>query len=144
MAAYPNTLAITAANALVNGRDHLNVTPVIKAVVRDLKRYLLCNSKTKGTRVLPVGYSSAAVPHINYTPGFLEYLYDGDKDATIDFWSVSQFANLGTCFRILTMYTHSSPNMDGLDNRISKSPAGIGWYACFASPACEYCALIMH
>jgi hypothetical protein len=144
MAAYPNTLAITAANELVNGRDHLNVTPVIKAVVRDLKRHLLFNSKTKGTRILPVGYSSAAVLHINYTPGFLEYLYYGDKEATVDFWSVSRFVSLGTGFRILTMYTHSSPNMAGLGGRICKSLAGTEWYACFVSPACGHCALIMH
>jgi hypothetical protein len=144
MSAYPNTLAITAANELVNGRGHLNVTPVIKAVVRDLKRYLLCNSKTRGTRILPVGYSSASVPDINYTPGFLEYLYYGDKEATVDFWSVSRFVNLGTGFRILTMYTHSSPNMAGLGRRICKSLAGIGWYAYFASPACGHCALMTH
>jgi len=95
MAAYPNTLAITAANELVNGRDNLHATPVLKAVVRDLKRYLLCNSKTKGTRILPVGYCSAAVPHINLTPGFLEYLYYGDKEATVDFWSFAEYGWTG-------------------------------------------------
>jgi hypothetical protein len=91
-----------------------------------------------------VGYSSAAVLHINYTPGFLEYLYYGDKEATVDFWSVSRFVSLGTGFRILTMYTHSSPNMAGLGGRICKSLAGTEWYACFVSPACGHCALIMH
>jgi hypothetical protein len=102
MAAYPNTLAITAASSLVNGRDHLNVTPVIKAVVRDLKRYLVCSHKIRGTRILPVGYASASVPHINQTPGLLEYLYYGDKENTIDFWAVSQFEDLGADSKILT------------------------------------------
>ena len=89
MAAYPNTLEITAANGLVNGRDHLNVTPVLKAVIRDLKRYLARCSETKGTRTIPVGYSSACVPPINLTPGFIEYLYSGDRETTVDFWAVS-------------------------------------------------------
>jgi hypothetical protein len=102
MAAYPNTLAITAANELVNGRDHLNVTPVLKAVIRDLKRYLARSSKTTGTRILPVGYSSAHVPHINLTPGFIEYLYSGDKETTIDFWGVSSLGHLGTDSKALT------------------------------------------
>lgn len=102
MAAYPNTLAITAANGLVNGCGHLNVTPVLKAVVRDLKRYLARSSKIKGTRILPVGYSPAHVPHINHTPGFMEYLYSGDKETTIDFLGVSSFGHLGTDSRALT------------------------------------------
>jgi hypothetical protein len=101
MAAYPNTLAITAANGLVNGRDHLNVTPVLKAVIRDLKRHLARSSKTQGTRILPVGYSSACVPHINLTPGFIEYLYSGDKETTVDFWGVSSFEHADTDSRAL-------------------------------------------
>lgn len=91
MAAYSNTLAITVANGLVNGRDHLNVTPVLKAVIRDLKRHLARSSETTGTRTIPVGYSSACVPPINLTPGFIEYLYSGDKETTVDFWAVSHF-----------------------------------------------------
>jgi hypothetical protein len=104
MAAYPNTLAITAANGLVNGRDHLNVTPVLKAVVRDLKKYLVCSSKIRGTRILPVGYASAHGQDINQNPGLLEYLYYGDKENTIDFWAVSHFDNLGAGFKILTTH----------------------------------------
>jgi len=103
MAAYPNTLAITAANSLVNGRGHLYVAPVLKATIRDLKRYLACSNDIRGTRILPVGYANADVPHINYNTDFLEYLYSGDKETTVDFWGVSRFADLGTNSRTLTI-----------------------------------------
>lgn len=89
LATYPNTLAITASNSLVNGRGHLHVAPVLKAIIRDLKRYLACSNKINGTRILPVGYANAAVPHINYQTDFQEYLYSGEKETTVDFWGVS-------------------------------------------------------
>lgn len=102
MAAYPNTLAITAANSLVNGRGHLYVAPVLKAVIRDLKRYFVYCNKIRGTRLPPVGYANADVADINYNTDFLEYLYSGDKETTVDFWGVSRFTDLGTNPRILT------------------------------------------
>ncbi|KAI4716816.1 hypothetical protein E4T48_07002 [Aureobasidium sp. EXF-10727] len=95
MARYKNTLAIAAADSVVNSRDTLPVTPVLKAVVRDLKRYLLISNRSRGTRVLPVGYSSADVPHINQNPGFLEYLYYGDKENTVDFWALKNYGWAG-------------------------------------------------
>ncbi|KAG9603021.1 putative cytochrome P450, partial [Aureobasidium melanogenum] len=53
MAGYVNTLAIVAANSLVNNQDSLRATPVLKAVVRDLKRFLVLSNEKKGTRILP-------------------------------------------------------------------------------------------
>lgn len=104
MAAYPNTLALTASNMLVNGRGSLHAAPVLKAVIRDLKRYLACNNKIRGTRILPVGYANAAAPNINYQTDFQEYLYSGDKETTVDFWGVSCSPDLGTDRRTLTTH----------------------------------------
>jgi len=140
MAAYPNTLAITAANSLVNGRGHLYVAPVLKAIIRDLKRYLVCCNKIRGTRLLPVGYANADVADINYSTDFLEYLYSGDKETTVDFWGVSRFADLGTDLRTLTI-SHSLPIMVGVENPTYKSPAGFGWYVCLCVLECVQCAL---
>lgn len=94
MAGYVNTLAIIAANSLVNNHDSLRVTPVLKAVVRDLKRFLVLNSNNKGTRTLPVGYSPSLAEHINRQSGFLEYLCFGEKESTIDFLAASHHPGL--------------------------------------------------
>ncbi|CAD0110411.1 unnamed protein product, partial [Aureobasidium uvarum] len=95
MAGYRNTLAIAAGDSVVNSRSNLPATPVLKAVVRDLKRYLLSSNKSKGTRIIPVGYSSADALQINQHPGFLEYLYFGDKESTIDFWAPKNYGWVG-------------------------------------------------
>lgn len=89
MAGYVNTLAIVAANSLINNHDSLRATPVLKAVVRDLKRFLVLNNSSMGTRILPVGYSPAMVEHINQKSGFLEYLCYGERESTIDFLAAS-------------------------------------------------------
>jgi len=47
MANYTNTLGLVVANALLNGDDHISAVPVIKAVLRDLKRYM--NLKNEGS-----------------------------------------------------------------------------------------------
>ncbi|KAH0363540.1 glycolipid anchored surface protein GAS1, partial [Aureobasidium melanogenum] len=84
MAGYANTLGIVATYHMVRFRDSLHAFPVLKAVVRDLKRFLLSNNTRKGTRVLPVGYLQPTAVHIKRSE-FLEYLYLGDQESAIDF-----------------------------------------------------------
>jgi hypothetical protein len=110
MARYTNTLGIVAANSVVNHRDSLHATPVLKAVVRDLKKYLNFSNKSKRTRVLPVGYSPSSAVHINHS-GFLEYLYFGDEENAIDFLAVSCHSRLVAGSK--TLITHSSRTMGG-------------------------------
>ncbi|KAH0402784.1 glycolipid anchored surface protein GAS1, partial [Aureobasidium melanogenum] len=94
MARYTNTLGIVAANSVVNHRDSLHATPVLKAVVRDLKKYLNFSNRSKGTRVLPVGYSPSSAVHINHS-GFLDYLYFGDEENAIDFLALPNYGWAG-------------------------------------------------
>ncbi|KEQ63463.1 glycolipid anchored surface protein GAS1 [Aureobasidium melanogenum CBS 110374] len=88
MAGYANTLGIVATYHMAGFRDSLHAFPVLKAVIRDLKRFLLASHKSKGTRVLPVGYSQPTAVHIKRSE-FLEYLYLGDQESAIDFLAAS-------------------------------------------------------
>ena len=85
MAAFPNTLGVFAASEVVNTKATLVVTPVIKAVVRDLKTYMELRSEVAGQRVLPVGYSAAGTAQDRIV---FKYLTAGDKRGAIDFWAV--------------------------------------------------------
>ncbi|KAK6000292.1 hypothetical protein QM012_003924 [Aureobasidium pullulans] len=118
MAGYANTLGIIAANSVVNHSDSLHATPVMKAVVRDLKRFLLFRNKSKGTRVLPVGYSPSSAVHINHS-GFLEYLYFGYEEETIDFLALPNWGWVGA---------NSNMHMSGWNALINR-------YENFAMPA---------
>lgn len=104
MSCYPNTLGLTAADAVVNSHHSLRATPVIKAVIRDLKKYMIWSNKYNGTRILPVSYSAADVLNITRPQGFLEYLYLGDQASAVDFWMVSCVQGLWTKSETLTSF----------------------------------------
>lgn len=87
MAQYPNTLGILAGMSIINSHDTQKAAPVIKAVVRDLKRYMKLKNAASGQRILPVGYTAATVVQFDTTA--LEYLSTGDPASSIDFWTVS-------------------------------------------------------
>lgn len=87
MAKFPNTLGVSAANALINDDASLSAAPVLKAVVRDLKRYMQLKHDTTRQRILSVGYD-AATRHTRDRM-VLDYLTSGDKDTSLDHWTVS-------------------------------------------------------
>lgn len=87
MAKYPNTLGLSAGNNVINNRDSQKATPVIRAVVRDLKRYMQLQNAASGQRILPVGYSAASVESLRATT--LNYLSLGEPTSSIDFFAVS-------------------------------------------------------
>ncbi|TIA00199.1 hypothetical protein D6C88_00262 [Aureobasidium pullulans] len=118
MSCYPNTLGLTAADAVVNSHHSLRATPVIKAVIRDLKKYMIWSNKHNGTRILPVSYSAADVLNITRPQGFLEYLYLGDQASAVDFWMCKNYSWVG----------ESSMAMSGWDSFLSR-------YEKFAIPA---------
>lgn len=89
LAAYPNCLGLIAANEVINDFHSANAAPVIRAVVRDLKRYLRLKHEVTGQRILPVGYSASAVMSLEGSTR--DYLAAGDEASRIDFWSVSSF-----------------------------------------------------
>jgi hypothetical protein len=59
MASYPNTLGLLAAGGLVNDEATLSATPVIKAIVRDLKKYMKMKNEVTRQRVHPIVYNAA-------------------------------------------------------------------------------------
>lgn len=94
MAQYPNTLGLLVASNLVNDKNSEKATPVVKAVVRDLKRYMKLQNETCGQRTVPIGYDAATTDGRDMT--ILDYLSLGDPASSIDFWTVS-FAPVWKC-----------------------------------------------
>jgi hypothetical protein len=87
MAQYPNTLGLLAGNGIINGPRNQRCAPVIKAVVRDLKRYMKVHHEATGQRIIPIGYTAAPVDLLDTT--VLGFLSQGDPASSIDFWTVS-------------------------------------------------------
>lgn len=88
LAMYPNCLGVLAGHEIINNQRSLKAVPVVRAVVRDLKRYLRLKHDLNGQRVLPVGYSTADVR--NLEPFIRDYLSAGEELSKIDFWAVSR------------------------------------------------------
>lgn len=88
MASYPNTLGIFAAYNLINRDMTLNCAPIIKAVVRDLKRYMGIRNQKTGQRMLPVGYSGSRDFDPRKDRALMSYLASRGLDG-VDFWGVS-------------------------------------------------------
>jgi hypothetical protein len=87
MASYPNTLGLLAGSEVVNNEATLAATPVLKATIRELKKYMKLKKETTGQRVLPIGYDAATSGARDQT--ILDYLAGGDSESSIDFWTVS-------------------------------------------------------
>lgn len=98
MAQYPNTLGMLAGNEVINGQSSLKCAPVIRAVIRDLKRYMKLRNEANGQRILPIGYTHADVGLMDTT--VLDFLSQGDPASSIDFWTVS--FNFAFSFEVLT------------------------------------------
>lgn len=118
LAAYPNCLGVLAGNEVVNDSNTVRAVPVIRAVVRDLKRYLRLKHEVTGQRVLPVGYSAADVRDLeDFTR---DYLSAGDEASRLDFWSVSLSEALLGCGTIL-LTRHRRTTIRGRVLRICRS-----------------------
>ena len=87
MAQYPNTLGLLAGVGLVNSKATEKAAPVVKAVVRDLKRYMKLQNIACGQRILPIGYTAATLDQLD--TAVLDYVSLGDPASSIDFWTVS-------------------------------------------------------
>lgn len=88
MAAYPNTLGVLVASEVINSHASTAAAPVIRAVTRDIKKYMAMARKTSEQRVLPAGYSAADVRMV--TRSTFDYLTAGSRDESIDFYCVSR------------------------------------------------------
>ena len=87
MAEFPNTLGALAAYKAVIGGITEACTPVIAAVVRDLKKYMKLKYEATGQRILPIGYCAATTHPRDKM--ILDYLSSQTEAERIDFWTVS-------------------------------------------------------
>lgn len=88
MATYSNTLGVLVANEVINDQASTAAAPVIRAVTRDIKRYMALAHEASEQRILPIGYSAADV-RMNTRPSF-DYLTADSVDESIDFFCVSR------------------------------------------------------
>ena len=83
-AKYDNTLAFFSANEVVNDKDTTAAATYVKAVTRDMRKYI----KERKLRAIPVGYSAADVAENRME--MANYLNCGDDaDSRSDFFAVS-------------------------------------------------------
>ncbi|KAK3613863.1 hypothetical protein LTR56_027629 [Elasticomyces elasticus] len=88
MARYPNTLGIAVASGLIEASTATSAASVIKATVRDLKKYMKLKDEVEGQRVVPICYDATSTSADDKT--ILDYLCSGDASSSIDFWTASE------------------------------------------------------
>lgn len=88
MSQYSNTLGLVVANGALSTIYSTSAAPMIKTVIRDVKRYMSTAQSSVGQRPLPLGYSACNSRVILKTT--FDYFSAGDKDQTVDFFCVSK------------------------------------------------------
>ncbi|POS72367.1 glycolipid anchored surface protein [Diaporthe helianthi] len=91
MAAYPNTLGVLVGNEVINDHNSTAAASVIRAVTRDVKKYMTLASEASEQRILPVGYSAVDVIMLNRST--FDYLTAGSREESIDFYCVRLFSD---------------------------------------------------
>ncbi|SCU90292.1 LAMI_0E01442g1_1 [Lachancea mirantina] len=87
---YTNVLGFFAGNEVINNADNTNTATYVKAVVRDMKKYL----RARGYRQIPVGYSAADVSS-NRVLAANYFNCGDDADARIDMFGVNDYSWCG-------------------------------------------------
>ena len=85
MASFPNTLGALIADQLINNKNSERWAPVIKAIVRDIKKYMKLTNHKTGQRCLPIGFGGASYKGDRK---ILDYVASGDEASRVDFWTV--------------------------------------------------------
>lgn len=86
MAQYPNTLGLVVANGALSTIYSTASAPMIKTVIRDVKRYMATAQEYVGQRPLPVGYSASNSRLILKTS--FDYFTSGTEEEMVDFFCV--------------------------------------------------------
>lgn len=87
---YDNVLGFFAANEVINDEDTIDTAPYVKAVVRDMKKYM----KARNYRQIPVGYSAADVSQVRKDSA--DYFNCGDDaDARVDMMGINDYSWCG-------------------------------------------------
>jgi len=103
LAAYPNTLGVIVANSVINRAANTTGAAVIRAVARDVKRYMALAAELKGQRVLPVGLSSARV--MSFFRDEFKYFTGGDPSEALDFFCFNEFSWVGNSSMEISGYS---------------------------------------
>ncbi|KAH3901027.1 1,3-beta-glucanosyltransferase SCDLUD_002497 [Saccharomycodes ludwigii] len=99
-AKFDNVLGFFAGNEVINNSTNTYTAPYVKAVVRDMKKYL----KARNYRQIPVGYSAADVSSNRLLTA--EYFNCGnDSDARIDMFGVNDYSWCGDSSFTLSGYS---------------------------------------
>lgn len=89
-AQYDNVLGFFAGNEVINEANNTFTAPYVKAVVRDMKKYM----KARSYRAIPVGYSAADISSNRELAA--EYFNCGDDaDARVDMFGVNDYSWCG-------------------------------------------------
>ena len=102
-ARYDNVLGFFAGNEVINTEASTNTAPYVKAVVRDMKKYM----KARGYRQVPVGYSAADIAANRLLVA--RYFNCGDdEDARIDMFGVNDYSWCGTSSFTVSGYSEKT------------------------------------
>ena len=85
LAKYDNVIGVVVTSGLINHASHSDAAEVVRAVVRDLKRYMAIKNQS-GQRIMPLGVAQSAVGAS--TESMLKYFTAGHPVATVDFYAV--------------------------------------------------------
>ena len=96
---YSNVLGFFAGNEVINSVNTTNTATYVKAVVRDMKKYI----KARKYRQIPVGYSAADI--VGNRQLAAEYFNCGDDaDARIDMFGVNDYSWCGESSLVVSGY----------------------------------------
>ncbi|GJC84728.1 1,3-beta-glucanosyltransferase GAS5 [Colletotrichum liriopes] len=102
LAAHPNTLGIIVANEVLNTLASTRGASVIRAVTRDVKRYMSLAAEIRDQRVLPVGLSSAKI--LNIFRDEFKYFTGGDRSEALDFFCFGDYSWVGEASMGISAY----------------------------------------
>lgn len=105
-AKYDNTLGFFAANEVINMKNYTAPAVYVKAVVRDMRKYI----KERDYRFIPVGYSAADISENRYE--MATYLNCGPDEERSDFFAFNDYSWCAG--------TKSSYTISGYDQKVAK------------------------
>ncbi|KAI0016616.1 glycolipid anchored surface protein [Xylariomycetidae sp. FL0641] len=105
---YKNTLGLIVANEVINSPQNTSAAPVIRALVRDVRRYMDLSGQIETAgftrRKLPLGISAAETTSV-LLPQY-RYLCGGDDEGVLDFFSFTSYSWVGESSLVTSGYWH--------------------------------------
>ncbi|KAI1848576.1 hypothetical protein JX265_011570 [Neoarthrinium moseri] len=112
ISAYSNTLGAILANEVINSVRNTNAAAIIRAVTRDVKKYMALAAEVYNQRIIPVGISSSKI--LTVFQSEFDYLSGGDQKEALDFFSFNDYSWCGESSMMISGY-------DRLVDRFSKA-----------------------